>query len=461
MTDRRKAVSALAMLFAINMMNFYDRQIIAVVMEPILEEWQLKDSQGALLGTAFILIYAVMGVPLGRLTDKVSRVRILAIGVFVWSLLTAASGLARNYWQLFVYRLGVGIGEASCAPAGNSLIGDLFPANKRAKALSIFMLGLPIGMALSYAISGRLAQAWGWRWAFYVAIVPGLICSLWALLIREPQRGATETHNIGAAKREGSPYRLVLSISTMWWIILSGALHNFNMYAIASFINPFLQRYHGLDIQQASYVSMVVNGLMGIPGLILGGLAADWAMKRRKSGRMLVGTIALVVSVPLVLLAISRPGGDIWGFAIWMGLGYAVMSAYYSTVYATIQDIIEPSLRGTAMSLYFFAMYVLGAALGPYGTGLVSDYFTEQAALAAGVTIPLDTAARFEALKPFRAEGLHSAMYIIPILGTLLSFVLLAAARTVTKDMDSLQKWMQESSAKAQEKVPASVKAGD
>lgn len=449
------------MLFAINMMNFFDRQIIAVVTEPIRQEWQLDYSRVALLGTAFTLIYAAMGVPLGRLTDKVSRVRILAIGVLVWSILTAASGLAKNYWQLFAYRLGVGIGEASCAPAGNSLIGDLFPAHKRAKALSIFMLGLPIGMALSYAVSGRVAQAWGWRWAFYIAIIPGLICTVWALLIREPQRGATESHNIGAAKREGSPYWLVLSIPTMWWIILSGALHNFNMYAIASFINPFLQQYHGLNIRQASDVSMIVNGLMGIPGLILGGLAADWFMKKRKDGRMLVGTIALVASVPLVLLAISRPRGDLWGFAIMMGLGYAVMNAYYSTVYATIQDIIEPSLRGTAMSLYFFAMYVLGASFGPYGTGLASDHFTVQAALAAGVTIPVDQAARFQALEPFRATGLHSAMYIIPILGTLLSFVLLAGARTVTKDMDKLQKWMRESIAKSKAGAAANVEVGD
>lgn len=449
------------MLFAINMLNFFDRQIIAVVTEPIRKEWQLDYSQVALLGTAFTLIYAAMGVPLGRLTDRLSRVRILAIGVLVWSILTAASGLARSYWQLFVFRLGVGVGEASCAPAGNSLIGDLFPANKRAKALSIFMLGLPIGMALSYAISGRVAQAWGWRWAFYIAIVPGLICMVWALVIREPQRGATEVHNVGALKREGSPYWLVLSIPTMWWIILSGALHNFNMYAIASFINPYLQQYHGLNIRQASDVSMVVNGLMGIPGLILGGLAADWATRKRKSGRMVVGTVALMASVPLVLISISRPRGDIWGFAIMMGLGYAVMNAYYSTVYATIQDIIEPSLRGTAMSLYFFAMYVLGASFGPYGTGLATDYFTEKAAIAAGIIIPASGAERFQALEPFRAAGLHSAMYIIPILGTLLSFVLLAAARTVTKDMDSLQKWMQESTAKAQVKVPESVKAGD
>ncbi|HET9530268.1 MAG TPA: MFS transporter, partial [Blastocatellia bacterium] len=227
--DRKRAYFALAVLFAINTMNFYDRQIIAVVTEPIRKEWQLSYSQMALLGTAFTLIYAAVGLPLGRLTDKVSRTYILGIGVFAWSLLTALSGYARSYRELFALRLGVGVGEAACAPAGTSLIGDLFPANKRAKALSIFMMGLPIGLALSYAISGRLAQAYGWRWAFYVAIIPGILCAIASFVMREPERGATETHSIGAHKREGSPYWLVLSIPTMWWIIASGALQNFNM----------------------------------------------------------------------------------------------------------------------------------------------------------------------------------------------------------------------------------------
>ncbi|HSE97096.1 MAG TPA: MFS transporter [Blastocatellia bacterium] len=453
MIDRKRAYISLGVLFSINLMNFYDRQIIAVVTEPIRKEWQLTYSEMALLGTAFTLIYAAFGIPLGRLTDKVSRTKILGIGVLAWSLLTALSGYARNYRELFALRLGVGIGEAACAPAGTSLIGDLFPANRRAKALSIFMMGLPIGLALSYAISGRLAAAYGWRWAFYVAIIPGLICAVASFMMREPARGATETHSIGAHKREGSPYWLVLSIPTMWWIIASGALQNFNMYAIGSFLNPFLQQYHGLNIRVASDVSMVVNGLMGIPGLLLGGFIGDAIMRRRRNGRMIVGAAAILISVPLVLLALWRPRGDIWGFAVFMGLGYAAMSVYYSTVYSAIQDIIEPSLRGTAMALYFFAMYVLGASLGPYGTGFASDTFTEMAAKRAGLA-----EITYQSLEPFRAEGLHTAMYIIPILGALLALVLLAASRTVGKDMDKLQQWMKRSS---EEAVPANAAAAE
>jgi MFS family permease len=184
--------------------------------------------------------------------------------------MTAASGIAQNFWQIFVLRLGVGVGEASCAPAATSLIGDLFPANWRAKALAIFMLGLPVGVALSFAVSGTIAKEYGWRAAFLVAGVPGLLCAIAVLFIREPHRGAAETHAIGGQRREGSPYLNVLKSPTMIWIILSGAVHNFNMYAIGAFITPFLMRHHGLDIQQANFVSMLVYGVMGAPGLLIG-----------------------------------------------------------------------------------------------------------------------------------------------------------------------------------------------
>jgi MFS family permease len=441
MNEKKTAVwFALCVLFAINTINFFDRQIMGAVGEPIRKEFGLSDASLGALGTAFTLIYAFVGVPLGRLADKIGRKSILSAGVFVWSLLTVGSGLANSFWQIFALRLGVGVGEASCAPAATSLIGDLFPADWRAKALSIFMLGLPVGVALSFAVSGTIAQRYGWRMAFFVAGIPGILCAIAVLFIREPKRGATETHDIGEQKRAGSPYTLILALPTMRWLILSGALHNFNMYAIGSFITPFLMRYHGADIQSANFVSMIVYGVMGAPGLLLGGFIGDAMMKRRTNGRMLVGATAIFLSIPLLFFALGRPNGDIAVFLILMGAGVALMYFYYSTVYSTIQDIVEPGLRGTAMAVYFFAMYVLGASLGPYATGLLSDVFTRRAATAAGI---LDSSQA--ALEPFRAEGLHSAMYIIPVLSVLLALVLFAASRTVTKDIEKLQKWMRES----------------
>src|SRR5438128_4744542 len=199
------ALYAVMVLFAINLMNFFDRQIIGGVGEGIRREWRLSDTALGLLGTVFTLLYAVFGLPLGRMSDTGARRRILAGGVFVWSLLTAASGLARNFGQLIVARLGVGVGEATCSPASTSLIGDLFPTTQRARAMAVWMLGLPLGLGLANGAGGWILQNWGWRNAFYVAAVPGLVCAALAVGMREPARGTVEEHKVGARRRAGNP----------------------------------------------------------------------------------------------------------------------------------------------------------------------------------------------------------------------------------------------------------------
>jgi MFS family permease len=212
-------------------------------------------------------------------------------------------------------------------------------------------------------------------------------------------------------------------------------------------------------------VAACVYGFSGIIGLTGGGWLADRLYARRVDGRLLVGTTAIVICAPLMFFGLARAGGDVVGFTLLMGLGSGVMFAYYSTVYSTIHDVVEPSLRGTAMALYFFAMYVLGASMGPVGTGLASDYFTFQKASAAGAVAPLPFGAimgaefrslvgeakgfNLRALEPFRAEGLHRAMYIVPIFAAILAVVLFAASRTVTKDVARLQTWMRSEGAAA------------
>ena len=432
MSDRSRATYALSVLFAINAMNFFDRQIGGALAEPIRKEWGLSDSALGALGTAFTLLYAFVGIPLGRLSDRMSRRKILGVAVFGWSLLTSISGMARSYGQMFAARVGVGAGEAACAPAATSLIGDLFPPARRARAMSIFMLGLPIGIALSYLVSSFVAHTWGWRVAFFIAGIPGVLCAIAALFIEDPPRGASENPSPRDAGRgwrgapgEG-PWRKLLTIPTMWWLILSGALHNFNMYALGSFLTPLLMRYHGATLREAGLIATFTYGLSGIPGLLIGGALADRLSLQRKEGRLIVGAIAILISVPLLLLALLTPARHIAMFVMFAAGGAMAMYVYYASVYATLHDVVEPALRGTAMALYFFAMYVLGASFGPLATGMASDFFTRKAAAAAGATV----------LEPFRGQGLHSAMYLIPVLGALLTLVLFAASRTVAGDME-------------------------
>ncbi len=441
--DTRSALFAMAVLFAINTMNFFDRQIAAALGPPIIDEFKLTDSDFGNMAMAFTLIYAFVGVPLGRLSDRGKRTKILSIGVGLWSVFTAMGGLAWSYVSLFIARMFVGVGEASCSPAANSLIGDLYPANRRARATSIFMLGLPIGIFLSNMFGGVLALHFGWRKTLMVAAVPGLVLAVLALWIREPARGATEAVKLAHEHHTGwEPYRRVLSIPTMWWIILSGALHNFNAYAVNSFMPLYLGRYHGLAVDKAGYVSAVVLGAVGVVGLLVGGYLADWVTKRRANGRMLLAAFSLLISTPCVFLALEMPKGSLLSFMLLMGVGWMLIYVYYVTVYPVVQDVVEPSLRGTAMALYFFAMYMLGGAFGAKILGNLSDHYAAVARASGLVTA-----------EAARASGLHSAFYIAPVVSLVLALVLFAGARTVARDMAKLQAWLKASAERAAAKT--------
>jgi predicted MFS family arabinose efflux permease len=466
----------LGVLLAVNLLNFYDRHVLGIVGQPVVERFQIDDAQLGLLTTAFIVMYAVAGLPLGLWADRGRRTLVLSAGVTVWSVFTALSGAAWNYASLFAMRLGVGIGEASCAPVATSLLGDLVPRERRARAMAIFMLGLPLGLSLSSLISGWVAGQAGWRAAFFVAGIPGLAVAFLCLRIPDPPRGAGEAHAVGTARRPGNPVWLVLNIPTMWWISISGALHNFNAYAVGAFLSPFLQRYHGLTVQGAGYVSSVGYACGGL-GLIVGGWACDRIVRRRIGGRLEVSAAALAVSTACVYLALRQGHKDVFGFTAWFLPGLFFFYFYYSGVYATIQDITEPALRGTAMAVYFLAMYVLGAAMGSYVTGLVSDSLARraataearsiqpfahpivvqglvlpggaapaypQAAVAVAVTTVAPTVLPVTVRSEHRAVGLHGALGLVPILGVGLVVVLWIGSRTVRGDYERLQHWYAE-----------------
>ena len=498
---RPRLAFTLFVLFGINTMNFFDRQVLGVVAEPVRKRFQLDDYHLGWLTTAFVLLYAAVGVPLGHWADVGRRTRILAAGAALWSAFTFLSGRAWSFWSLFLLRLGVGIGEASCAPAASSLLGDLFPRERRGRAIAVFMLGLPVGLGLSSIVSGNVvkwaAREWGpsgrthliaqvmavqglvvpggpspifpqaavalevaavdtvalweseygWRAAFYVAGIPGLILGLLCLAIPEPKRGGAEAHALGAARREGSALRALLSLPTLLWLILSGALHNFNMYALGGFLSPLLQRYHSLDVAQAGGISGIVYCVGGL-GILLGGWACDRLVRRRVSGRLEVSTLALAVATPCVFMAFRQPPGEVLAFTAWLLPGCLLFYVYYAAVYATIQDIVEPALRGTAMAVYFFAMYLFGAAEGPVVMGWISDFFAKRSAAGHGngTVSELD-----------KAIGLHDAMFVIPVVGAVLVAVLFAASRTVTGDYHKLQRWIAESAGKDSGKAGAAA----
>jgi len=305
--------------------------------------------------------------------------------------------------------------------------------------MSIFMLGLPVGIGLSFAVSGSIAQAYGWRMAFLVAGIPGILLAIACLFVVEPRSKSEATgfsghgaeSRVDTARGSGA-YRRILASPTMRWIILSGVIHNFCLYTLSSFMTPYMMRWHGLAIRDASLNSMLINGVFTLPGLLFGGFIGDAVKKRRADGGLFLTAFASLAAVPLLWIAVSATQTDVMMFVVGMGGAFALMYFYYSNVYAAIQDLVEPQLRGSAMAVYFFAMYLLGGALGPYATGALSDYFTRRAATATGAA---DTGQA--ALEPFRAAGLHNAMYLIPVLAIVLAIVLFAASRAMLKESET------------------------
>jgi len=424
MRERGLLVSLLV-LIAVNVLNFYDRQAPGALAEPMRREFGLNDRQLGLIGSAFIWLYAVAGVPLGHLADRWSRKKLLAAGIIVWTALTAMAGAAHSFGMLVFSRLGVGVGEAVAAPAGTSWIGDLFPPARRARVLALFMLGVPVGQALSAFLSGPIAQAFGWRAAMVFAALPALLLVPALLCLKEPQRGAAEADPRHSGNT-GESIWTVLRIPTLWWIIASGVFINFNMYSIGTFLPAFLSRIHGVSLADSGIATGVVYLAGGVTGGLMAGAWGDHIVNKRADGRMLSASIISFLGAPLAYFGILMPVGFLYAAIILLAAAYAALNSYYGLVYSSIQDIIPPARRGTAMAIYFMLMYMCGASFGPYLTGHLSDLMARRTMTAAGAVVMNET---------FRASGLQKAMVIIPVLSIALGVVLWAGSRTIAKDM--------------------------
>jgi predicted MFS family arabinose efflux permease len=423
-SSNRLVLSALV-LFAINALNFYDRHVPGALTEPIRKEFHLTDTQIGLLGSVFIWIYALVGLPLGRIADSASRKRLLASAMFLWSALTASAAFAASFGVLLFSRVGVGVGEAACAPTATSWLGDLFPPDKRSRVLALFMLGVPVGGALSFFFSGPLAQSYGWRAAMILAAAPAVLLIPALLLLPEPQRGASEIHPVPLTS---TSMWSILRIPTLWWIIASGALLNFNMYAIATFLPAFLSRLHGLSLASSGVASGIVYLTGGLCGAATAGYFGDAIANRRKDGRLRIAALTALAAAPLACLGVLQPATSFFAAVIFLTLTYSLLTSYYGLVYSAIQDLVAPNQRGATMAIYFMAMYMCGASFGPLLTGRLSDLLARRAAnLAGSATV----------VEHFRAIGLQQAMLIIPVLSVILALVLYLGSRSIIADVRS------------------------
>lgn len=421
----------LFLLFLANLLNFFDRAIPAIVIEPIRQEWQLTDLQIGITAAAFTLVYAVAGLPMGRMADTLSRKNIMGWGLTIWSGFTALNALAWSYMSFLAVRVGVGVGEASYAPAANSLIGDLYPPERRARALGLYMLGLPLGTLLSFLTVGLMVDYFdSWRAPFLIAAVPGIVLALFIFAIREPVRGASDQQFDDQAPIK-QPFRSLLRIRTFRWLIASGITLNIAGYAGGTFLVPLMQRHFEQTLTTAGLLVGLIIGVTGLVGLTAGGWLADVLHKRYRLGRMLFGVIGLMVAGLLTAAGLYFCSEDLVMFTALFSIGWLMLFNYYTSVYPAIQDVVPPRQRATAIGLYFACMYLLGGAFGPLIIGAISDQLAHQAMVAAGIS---------EMSEALRAQGLYGAMYIIPVVLLMTSVFLALATRSYLADVASMKK---------------------
>ncbi|WP_394849907.1 MFS transporter [Pendulispora brunnea] len=361
-----------ALLATLNVVCFVDRQVIFVLFEPLKRDLGLNDaSLGLLGGLGFSLVFAVAALPLGRLADVWNRKLLITLGLVAWSGMTAVSGLAQSFRQLFVMRMGVGIGEASLGPAALSIISDLFPPNRRGMAQSIFAAGMPIGAGLGLFIGAFVAARFGWRAALVTLGVLGLVLALLVLRLREPPKAADAALPTVAASGSGAALRRVFGIRPLRYLVLGMAFHALGSSGFAAWFPSLLLRYYGLNLRMAGLLTGITFATAGLIGAPLGGYLSDRLASKRADGRMLLLTLALLLCAPLALSTIFLPSTALTMACYWILVLISAMS--YGPATTAVHDCVPPNDRGTAMAIHMAWLNVFGYALGPLAIGILSD----------------------------------------------------------------------------------------
>jgi predicted MFS family arabinose efflux permease len=353
--------------------NFIDRQIVGILAVPIKADLLLTDTQlGLMGGLAFALFYTALGIPIAMLADRKNRTWIITIALTVWSAMTAVCGLAQNFWQLFLARLGVGVGEAGGVAPAYSLISDYFPSHQRARALSVYSFGIPIGSALGIVFGGIIASKIDWRFAFFAVGFAGiLIAPLFKMTVMEPVRGQFDSNH---AKTSPASLREIvgkLAHKPSFWLISLGASCSSMMgYGLFFWLPSFFVRSYGLSLLDASLFFGAIILIGGIAGTWFGGSLAD-RFGADKRAYVIIPAVAIVAIVPLYVVAILSPNLTVVFFA--MLIPNALGLAWLGPALSAIQHVVPPSMRATASAIFLFINNLIGIGVGTAALGFISD----------------------------------------------------------------------------------------
>jgi len=365
---------ALGLLTAVYVLNFLDRSLIYILFTPIKREMALTDLQLALLGsTSFVIFYTLLGIPFGRLADRVNRKRMIAAGLAVWSLFSGLTGFADGFWEIFGCRVMVGVGEATLGPAALSLLSDYFPVRLRATVGAIYSSGIAAGGGIAFFLGSWIGGTLGWRWAFYLLGFPGLVLCFFVLGLREVQRGRTEAAPGGRADDETTTrdWRIIFKSVPLRFHCLGYALFALAANSLTMWGPAFFTRVHGMDIATIGFVAGTLAVAGGVPGTILGGHFADRFRKRGRGGRMLFTACGALAAIPLWFILLFSNIPALLIVAVFIMYGVALM--WLGPAAADVHDIVGPKLRGLGIGVYFFTVNVIGYGIGPPIIGKVSD----------------------------------------------------------------------------------------
>ena len=423
-TEEEKALSitptyrsyALALFLLVYIINFVDRQIFSILIEPIRLEIHLSDTQlGLLGGIAFAIFYTFAGIPIARWADVGVRKNIVALALVIWSVMTMFTSTAKGFGTLLIARVGVGIGEAGCSPPIHSLISDMYPEEERGTALSTYALGIPIGAAIGTLVGGWIGEYFGWRAAFVVVGLPGVIVAVVVFFtVREPPRGYSEPDRVQVQKNLvpfADTVRFLWNLRAFRHLSFAGALHAFVGYGVGLFIPAFFMRVHGFGLAETSTYLFLI-GLTGMIGTYLGGYLGDRMGKKDKRWYMGVPGIATIISVPFAVLFYTT--GDPM-LAIVLAVPGAILGPMYlGPTFAMTQTLVPPAMRSTASAILLFVLNLIGLGLGPVFAGFLSD-----------------------TLKPeYGEESIRYSLLILAVAGNIWSALhYYAASRTLREDL--------------------------
>ncbi|HEX5169794.1 MAG TPA: MFS transporter [Cyclobacteriaceae bacterium] len=404
----------LLMLTLVYVFNFIDRQLLVILQESIKKELNLSDTQlGLLSGFTFALFYVTMGIPIARFADRGNRRNIVAMSLGLWSLMTACSGLARNFTQLLLARVGVGVGEAGGSPPAHAMISDYFLPRKRATALAFYSAGLYVGVLIGYLMGGYLNQELGWRTAFYVLGIPGVLFSLLVYLtVKEPRRGATDNSSVVNEPHSlVQVIRLLYSKKTFVYLALGSGLHVFCIYGLFNWEPSFLARLHGMETAEIGVSLGLIFGCTGAIGTFAGGFLTDFFGEKDKQWYLRIPTYAIIASIPFVV-------GMLFLKETFYSLGCLGVCSFLYSMYlgpslALSHFLVSASLRALTSAVFFLVINLVGLGFGPLVVGIISDLLTPA----------------------FGNESLRWAMTCILIVSAGSILLFLKAAKKLTKDI--------------------------